>query len=109
VLYLWLIILSLGGDVHIDNETFLVTDFVNLKIKTTQSFRNTHKNMMEHVYIYRYDYSLKNKFSATRRRHTTSHTAAGGYLGYFFVGSVSVTVTSVMYMVLVLVSCGQIL
>jgi hypothetical protein len=37
-----------------------------------------------------------------RRRDTTPRTAAG----YFFLGSVSVTVTNVMYMVLVL-SCGQ--
>jgi hypothetical protein len=28
-----------GGDVLIDSEAFLVTDFVNLKIKLTQSFR----------------------------------------------------------------------
>jgi hypothetical protein len=28
-----------GGDVSVDSETFLVTDFMNLKIKLTQSFR----------------------------------------------------------------------
>jgi hypothetical protein len=33
VLYLWLIILSVGGDVSVDSESLLVTDFVNLKIK----------------------------------------------------------------------------
>jgi hypothetical protein len=27
------------GNILIDNETFLVTDFVNLKIKSTQSFK----------------------------------------------------------------------
>jgi hypothetical protein len=34
-LYLRLIILSVGGDVPVDNETLLVTDFVNIKIKPT--------------------------------------------------------------------------
>jgi hypothetical protein len=28
-----------GGDVSIDSDTLLVTDFVNLKIKSAQSFR----------------------------------------------------------------------
>jgi hypothetical protein len=39
VLHLQLIILSVGGDVPIDSETFLVTDFVNLKIKVSSVFR----------------------------------------------------------------------
>jgi hypothetical protein len=34
------------GDVSVDSETLLVTDFVNLKIKSTQSFRCTHRDMM---------------------------------------------------------------
>jgi hypothetical protein len=38
VLYLRLIILSVGGDITIDSETFLVIDFVNLKIKLAQFF-----------------------------------------------------------------------
>jgi hypothetical protein len=38
VLYLRLIILSVGGDVPIDSETLLLSDFVNLKIKLVQSF-----------------------------------------------------------------------
>jgi hypothetical protein len=50
VLYLRLIILSVGGDVSIDNETFLMTDFVNLKIKPTQSFGGVHRDRM-HVHI----------------------------------------------------------
>jgi hypothetical protein len=33
-----------GGDALIDSETLLVTDFVNLKIKLTQSFRGAHKD-----------------------------------------------------------------
>jgi hypothetical protein len=39
VLHLRLIILSVEGDVPVDSEALLVTDFVNLKIKPTQSFR----------------------------------------------------------------------
>jgi hypothetical protein len=31
-----------GVDIFIDNEMFLVIDFVNLKIKSTQSFRCAH-------------------------------------------------------------------
>jgi hypothetical protein len=31
------------GDVSIDSETLLVIDFVNLKIKPTQSFRRAHR------------------------------------------------------------------
>jgi hypothetical protein len=31
------------GDVPIDSETLLVTDFVNLKIKLAQSFKYTHR------------------------------------------------------------------
>jgi hypothetical protein len=46
VLYLQLIILSVGGDVPIDSELLLVTDFVNLKIKLAQSFRGAHRGMM---------------------------------------------------------------
>jgi hypothetical protein len=42
MLYLRLIILSLGGDVPVDNEALLITDFVNLKIKSAQSFGCAH-------------------------------------------------------------------
>jgi hypothetical protein len=34
------------GDVSIDSETLLVTDFVNLKIKLIQSFGCAHKDKM---------------------------------------------------------------
>jgi hypothetical protein len=37
MLYLWLIIFSVVGNVPIDIETLLVTDFVNLKISTSLS------------------------------------------------------------------------
>jgi hypothetical protein len=32
-----------GGDVSVDSQTFLVTDFVNLKIKSAQFFRGAHR------------------------------------------------------------------
>jgi hypothetical protein len=35
-----------GGDVPDDSETLLVTDFVNLKIKSAQSFRSAHMGRM---------------------------------------------------------------
>jgi hypothetical protein len=35
-----------GGDVLIDNDTFLVNNFVNLKIKLTQSFKDANRDMM---------------------------------------------------------------
>jgi hypothetical protein len=40
-----------GGDVHINNKTFFVTDFVNLKIKSTQSFKDTYINRL-YVYMF---------------------------------------------------------
>jgi hypothetical protein len=42
--YLWLIILSVVGDVPVDSKTFLVTNFVNLKIKLTQSFECVYRD-----------------------------------------------------------------
>jgi hypothetical protein len=41
-----------GDDVIIDNETFLMIDFVNLKIKPTYSFEGAHRGMMcVHMFI----------------------------------------------------------
>jgi hypothetical protein len=40
------IIFSVRDDVPVDSETFLVTDFVNLKIKPAQYFRCAHKSMV---------------------------------------------------------------
>jgi hypothetical protein len=51
MLYLRLIILSVGGDVSIDSETILVTDSVNLKIKPAQSFRGDHRDRV-HVCVF---------------------------------------------------------
>jgi hypothetical protein len=70
VLHLRLIILSVGGDVPIDSEALLVTDFVNLKIKLAQSFRDTHRdrvcvcvhrNKCSYVYKYLYLYCVSKK------------------------------------------------
>jgi hypothetical protein len=33
-------------DVFVNNESLLVIDFVNLKIKSAQSFRSVHRDMM---------------------------------------------------------------
>jgi hypothetical protein len=40
----------------VDSETLLVTDFVNLKIKPTQSFRGAHKGSV-YVCVHRDEYS----------------------------------------------------
>jgi hypothetical protein len=52
----------------IDSVTLLVTDFVNLKIKPTQSFRGVHRNMVyilievsDHTYINIYVYTVLKK------------------------------------------------
>jgi hypothetical protein len=36
----------MGDDVPVNNETLLVTDFINLKIKLTQSFKYDYKDRM---------------------------------------------------------------
>jgi hypothetical protein len=51
ILYLRLIILSVGGDVIIDSKALLVTDFINLKIKSAQSFKYAHRDKM-YIYIF---------------------------------------------------------
>jgi hypothetical protein len=35
-----------GGDISVDNKTFLMTDIVNLKIKSAESFRGAHRGRM---------------------------------------------------------------
>jgi hypothetical protein len=46
MLYLRLIIFSVGCDVPVNSETLLVTDFVNLKIKPAQSLEGAHRDRM---------------------------------------------------------------
>jgi hypothetical protein len=36
----------MGDDVSVDNDTLLVTDFVNLKIKSAQSFGYAHRDRL---------------------------------------------------------------
>jgi hypothetical protein len=58
MLYLRLIILLVGDDVPVDNETLLMTDLINLKIKPTQSFRGVYKGRVYvHVFIEMSDYT----------------------------------------------------
>jgi hypothetical protein len=41
-----------GGDVPVDSESLLVTDFMNLKIKLVQSFEGAHRDKMcVHIFI----------------------------------------------------------
>jgi hypothetical protein len=41
-----------GGDIPVDSEALLVTDFVNLKIKSAQSFEGAHRRRVwVHVFI----------------------------------------------------------
>jgi hypothetical protein len=40
-----------GGDVSVDSDVLLVIDFVNLKIKSAQSFRRAYSNR-KYVYIF---------------------------------------------------------
>jgi hypothetical protein len=35
-----------GSDVPVDSDALLVTDFINLKIKSTQSFGGAHRGRM---------------------------------------------------------------
>jgi hypothetical protein len=37
---------SVEDDISVDSKTFLMTDFVNLKIKLAQSFKDAHRNMV---------------------------------------------------------------
>jgi hypothetical protein len=61
VLYLRLIIFSVEGDVSIDSVMLLMTDFMNLKIKPTQSFKDTHRGECSYVYKYLYLYCVSKK------------------------------------------------
>jgi hypothetical protein len=46
VIYLQLIIFLLGGNVCVNSEALCVTDFMNLKIKSAQSFRVIHSDRL---------------------------------------------------------------
>ncbi len=43
---------SFRDDVPVDNETFLLTDFMNLKIKPSQSYKSAYRGKMYvHIFI----------------------------------------------------------
>jgi hypothetical protein len=48
----------MGDDILVNSETFLMTDFVNLKIKPAQSFEGAHRNriyvFIRVIVIYKY-------------------------------------------------------
>jgi hypothetical protein len=48
----------MGDDIPVNSETFLMTDFVNLKIKPAQSFEGAHRNriyvFIRVIVIYKY-------------------------------------------------------
>jgi hypothetical protein len=74
VLYLRLIILSVGGDVPVDSEVFLVIDFVNFKIKSVQSFGGVYRDRIcvciykgECLYVYGY-LCLKKRLSVFKKK-----------------------------------------
>jgi hypothetical protein len=57
-----------GGRCHIDNETLLMTDFINLKIKPAQSFRCAHMSMSVRTYIYSYVYEYIHLYCASQQK-----------------------------------------
>jgi hypothetical protein len=65
MLHLRLIILSVRNDVTVDSEALLVTDFVNLKIKSAQSFRCAHRDRMYGVFIDVSAYTCMNIYICT--------------------------------------------
>jgi hypothetical protein len=52
MLYLRLIILSVRGDVPVDSGSLLVIDFMNLKIKSVQSFKSIYRSECSYMYKY---------------------------------------------------------
>jgi hypothetical protein len=69
MLHLRLIILSVGGNISVDSETLLVTDFVNLKIKCRvcvcvhrgRVCVCVHKDEYSYVYKYLHLYCVSKK------------------------------------------------
>jgi hypothetical protein len=70
VLYLWLIILSVGSDISVDSETLLMTDFVNPKIKSVQSFRVAHRGRI-YVCVHKDECSYVYKYLRLLKKNTT--------------------------------------
>jgi hypothetical protein len=77
MLYLYLIIFSVGDDIPVDSETLLVTDFLNLKIKPTQSFKDAHKDRIYvHVFIWMSDHTRMRIYAYTMFLKNVSTVAA---------------------------------
>jgi hypothetical protein len=76
------------GDVPVDNVTLLVTDFVNLNIKSAQSFKGAHRSRVcVHIYISIYVYTVKEiMFDGGRSKKNTasilSYSRMGESLGW---------------------------
>jgi hypothetical protein len=49
-------------DIPVDSVALLVTDFMNLKIKSTQSFRGDHRDRMCMLCVHRDEYSYVYKY-----------------------------------------------
>jgi hypothetical protein len=61
MLYLRLITFLVRADISVNSKMLLVTDFINLKIKLSQSFKDAHRDRMyirvfigvsDHIYVY---------------------------------------------------------
>jgi hypothetical protein len=61
MLHLRLIILLVEGDISVDNETLLMTDFMNLKIKPTHSFGGAYRSEYSYMYKYLHLYFVSKK------------------------------------------------
>jgi hypothetical protein len=70
MLHLRLIILSVGGDVPVDSESLLVTDFMNLKIKSAQFFGGAHR--VGCAYVYRGECSYVYEYLCFKKKRVWS-------------------------------------
>jgi hypothetical protein len=59
-----------GGDVPINSETLLMTDFINLKIKPAQPFRGIHMDMV-YVYVFIYIYKYLCLYHISKKQYDT--------------------------------------
>jgi hypothetical protein len=78
-----------GGDISINGETILVSDFVNLKIKSAQYFRCAHKNRMcVHIFIEVSAHTYMNIYVQERSQKSNLRGAKQILKHYFFVQTV---------------------
>jgi hypothetical protein len=70
-----------GDNILIDSETLFVTDFVNLKIKSAQSFEGAYNNKIcVHIFIEMSDYTYINIYIYTvfLKKHATCYSRMQG-------------------------------